>query len=229
MNELRDWLPWILVAAIPGVINVVVAFKQLADDCKFLPFFEPLSTWGVWVWAVGQFLFPCALFWVTTSLSTRAAIEPALIAQAVGFGLGFITLMNARTDTGFFTLDLKIIYARLVSVAYALIASKETGRTAAFWTDVERHLNDTSNLTDGLDFLENYFRTDVSLTPEQKEVRQQKLTAVRQQISRTDQAEALLALMDVRRADLPMMLQRFGFSPEFLQKYFPRARPYVRK
>ena len=226
MSELINWLPWLLVLAIPGVINVVVACKQLVDDCKFLPFFEPLKTGGVWVWAAAQFLFPCFLFWMTTSMTTRPTIDWALVSQALGFGMGFVTLMNARTDTGFFTLDIKIVYARLIRVAYALIASKETGRTAAFWTDVERILNGCPDLTDGIDFLENYFRNDVSLTAEQKASRQEKLDAVLKKTSRAQQAEAILALMDVRRADLPDMLLRFGCSPNFLKKYFPKARIY---
>ncbi len=219
-----NWLPWLLVVSIPGVINVIVAFKQLADDCKFLPFFEPLKTWGVWLWAVAQFFFPCVLFWMTTGMVAPPAnapeIDAAQVSKALGFGMGFITLMNARTDTGFFTLDIKIIYARLIRVAYALIAAKETGRTASFWTDVERALNKTLDLTDGIDFLENYFRSDVSLTPEQRADRQRKLDAVRSKKSRADQAEALLALMDVRRADLPNMLRRFGCDGDLLNKYF---------
>jgi hypothetical protein len=226
VSELINWLPWLLVLAIPGVINIAVAFKQLADDCKFLPFFEPFKTGGVWVWAAAQFLFPCFLFWMTTSMTTRPTIDWALVSQALGFGVGFVTLMNARTDTGFFTLDIKIIYARLIRVAYALIASKETGRTAAFWTDVERILNLCPDLTDGVDFLENYFRNDVSLTAEQKANRQEKLDAVLKKNSRAAQAEAILSLMDVRRADLPNMLMRFGCSPNFLKQYFPKARIY---
>jgi hypothetical protein len=224
VSGLVNWLPWLLVVSIPGVINVIVAFKQLADDCKFLPFFEPLKTWGVWLWAAAQFFFPCALFWMATAMAeppaNRPAIDAELVSQALAFGMGFITLMNARTDTGFFTLDIKIIYARLIRVAYALIAAKETGRTASFWTDVERALNNTLDLTDGIDFLENYFRSDVSLTPEQRAERQRKLDAVRSKKSRADQAEALLALMDVRRTDLPNMLRRFGCDGDLLNKYF---------
>jgi hypothetical protein len=222
-----DWLPWLSVLALPGLINVAVAFKQLADDCKFLPFFEPFKTGGVWVWAAAQFLFPCFLFWMTTSMAVRPTVDWNLVSQALGFGVGFITLMNARTDTGFFTLDIKIVYARLIRVAYALIASKETGRTAIFWTDVERVLNLCPDLTDGIDFLENYFRNDVSLTAEQKNSRQEKLDAVLKKSSRADQAEAILALMDVRRTDLPNLLLRFGCSSDFLKKYFPKARIYV--
>ncbi|MDX2097321.1 MAG: hypothetical protein SFW36_06050 [Leptolyngbyaceae cyanobacterium bins.59] len=228
MNEWLKLWPWVIVALIPGEINLMVAFKQLADDCKFLPFFEPYQSWGVWWWSLVQLASPSLLFWMMANLGSKPAIDYDLITQAIGFGIGFVTVLNSRTDTGFFTLNLKIVYARFVAVAYALIASKETRRTAAFWTDVERQLNLATDLSEGLDFLENYFRTDVSLTPEEKANRQQRLVEVRQKASRPEQAEAILALMDVRRRDLPDVLQRFQATPELLKKYFPRSQVYAR-
>lgn len=218
-----NFLPWILVALIPGCFNVPVAFKQLIEDCKFLPFFEPYKIPGVWFWAIAQFALPCLVFWFMT-LRTLPLINFELVGEAVLFGVGFITLMNTRTDTGFFRLDIKTFYARLVGIAYDLIASHETRRTAAFWTDVEQDLNEDLQLVPGLNFLENYFKVDVSLSAAQKELRQKKVEDVRKKRSQSEQVKAILALMDVRRADLPDVLRRFGCSDDLLKAYFPSYR-----
>lgn len=221
MSELFKWLPWILVALIPGLLNLLVAFKQLADDCKFLPFFEPEKTPGVWIWAIAQLAFPSVLFWLTDSFYLQPEINFSLIGRTIGFGLGFITIMNARTETGFFTLDIKTFYTRIVRLAYDLIAAQETARTAGFWVDVEQELlKKITDFTDGLNFLENYFKRDVSLSPEQIEDRQRKLEEARIKPLKSEQVKAIVALMDVRRMDLPSLLHRFGFSDEFMKKYF---------
>jgi hypothetical protein len=137
MSELLKWLPWIGVSLLPGLINLGVAYKQLAEDCKFLPFFEPLKTPGVWFWAIVQIVLPCWFFWMMFSLKLKPEINLDLIGKAIGFGLGFIAIMNAKIDTGLFTpVDIKTLYASFVRLGYSLIATKENVRTSLFWLDV---------------------------------------------------------------------------------------------
>jgi hypothetical protein len=130
--------------------------------------------------------------------------------------------MNARTETGFFTLDIKTIYSRLVRIAYDLIASKETARTAAFWTDLEKYLNTIEDLSAGISYLSAYFLRDVSLSLDQREERRSRLLEIINSSEKKEQVKQILALMDVRRTDLPQVLYRFGCKSEFIVIYFPK-------
>jgi hypothetical protein len=223
MNWVRDWLPWIVVAVIPGVFNLAVALRELAERCKFLPFFEPYKNPGVWLWAIVQFTFPIALFWVTTFLPTRPNIDLKLVSWAVAFGLGFVTLLNARTEIGSRTYHLKSLYAFVVSIAYDMIAESQTRQAADFWTDVEDALTDCPDLNEGLDFLENYFASDVSLTAQEAESYRERLEQARTKAIGIEQAKATKTLIkEVRRRDLPYVLIRFNCTTAVLNKYFSR-------
>jgi hypothetical protein len=217
-----EWLPWIAVALIPGVFNLVVALRELEERCKFLPFFEPYKHPGVWLWAIVQFTFPVALFWVTVFLPTRPPITLKLVSWAIAFGLGFVTLLNARTEIGAHTYHFKSLYAYFIGIAYDMIADSQTRRAAEFWTDVEDALTLSPALSEGLDFLENYFASDVSLSPEETESYRQRLIVARVQTTGAEQARVVKTLIkEVRRQDLPYVLQRFEGAIAPLNQYFP--------
>lgn len=216
------WLPWVAVALIPGVFNLVVAVGELEERCKFLPFFEPYRHPGVWLWAFVQFTFPVALFWVTVFLPTPPPIDLKLVSWAIAFGLSFVTLLNARTEIGARTYHFKSLYAYFVGIAYDTIADSQTRRAADFWTDVEDALTVCSDLGEGLDFVENYFASDVSLTIEETDSYRDRLIQARQQKPGAEQAKATKTLIkEVRRQDLPYVLKRFDCTADLLDRYFP--------
>jgi hypothetical protein len=218
-----NWLPWIAVAVIPGCFNLVVALRELEERCKFLPFFEPYKNMGVWLWAIVQFSFPVALFWVTVFLPTPPVIDLKLISWAIAFGLTFVTLLNARTEIGSRTYHFKSLYAFFVGIAYDLIADSQTRHAADFWTDVEDTLALCPDLGEGLDFLENYFASDVSLSLLETESYRERLIQARIQADRAEQARATKTLIkEVRRQDLSYVLMRFECSTDLLKKYFPQ-------
>jgi len=217
-----EWFNWAIIALISGVINLIVAFKQLGEECKFLVFFEPHKTFGVWLWSLAQLLLPSYIFWLTASLSSKPTITSTLVFQSLAFGVGFVALVNAKTETGFLNLDIKTVYSQLVRIAFGLIASKETARTTAFRTDLEKHMNTIEDLSEGIEFLTNYFTLDVSLSSEQKEQRRSKLSEIKAR-EKSEQVKLISALMDVRRTDLPQVLHRFGCASEFIIIYFPRS------
>ncbi len=228
MQEILDWLPYIGTAAIPGLFNIFVAFEELNKQCQFLPFFEPRKSSGFWLWAVIQFLLPSVLFWFTASLSSQAAINPRLLAEAIGFGLGFLALLNARTEIGDFPpVDIKAIYALCVRFAFWQISSSQTRRAADFWTDFERELNQESDkINKGLNYLKNYFTFDLSLTQQEEQAYKEELDRARTNTQPEEQAKAIRSLMaGVRRQDLPKVLPRFNCSDDFLKKYFPKDFP----
>jgi hypothetical protein len=223
VNWFRDWLPWIAISLIPGFFNLAVALRELAERCKFLPFFEPFKNLGVWLWAVVQFSFPIALFWITAYLPARPSIDVKLVSWAIAFGLGFVALLNARTEIGSRTYHLKSLYAFFVGIAYDLIADSQTRRAADFWTDVEDSLTLCIELNEGLDFLENYFASDVSLTPQETEGYRERVEQARISTTDAQQVKAIKTLIkEVRRRDLPYVLLRFECSTDLINKYFPQ-------
>lgn len=222
MSVLLEWLPWIVIALVPGLFNILVAFRQLDDDCKFLPFFEPWKSLGVWWWSLVQLALPAIAFWLIFNLTAKPRITFELVTLAIAFGLGFISIFNSYVETGFFNFDIKAIYSGFVGFAYDLIAAGQTRKAAAFWTAFENELNQSgTNVNQGLDYLENYFVIDPSLTLQEKKDAQEKLDQVRVKSTRSEQAEAIRSLLTVRRNDLPEVLWQFGCG-ETLQKFFPR-------
>lgn len=220
----HDWLPWIIVAAVPGVFNLAVAVRELEERCKFLPFFEPYKNPGVWLWAIVQFTFPSAVFWLTVFLPERPPITPKLISWAIAFGLTFVTLLNARTEIGSRTYHFKSLYSYFISIAYEMIADSQTRRAAAFWTDVEDALTASPDLNEGLDYLENYFASDISLTVQEADGYRDRLAQARTKSSGDEQAKATKTLIkEVRRQDLAYVLLRFEGIEGLVDKYFSAA------
>ncbi len=233
MEGLIDWLPWLAVAVIPGVLNVFAAFEELEERCKLLPFFEPLRNPGVWLWGVIQFSFPTAIFWMVAALSTQPVVNLELIGMAIGFGVGFIAVLNASTQIGSRTYTIKPIYTFFIDRAYGLIAAKQDDRVFEFWTDVETELQKSPDLTEGLSILENYFAFQESLTRQPIENYGKDLNEIRSMTDRAEQARGIKVLLQrVRRERLFRILRRFQVSETLLIRYFPRQfgdRPPRRK
>ena len=224
MNRILEWLPYIIISTIPGGFNLPVAYEELKEKCKHLYLFQPEKNPGFWFWASVQFLFPSGLFllWITELFSSKPNINYSIFIKAVGTGFSFVAFLNARTETKFFTIDIKSIYGLFIKFSYDLIAASETRRNAAFWTDLKKELNQQrANIVEGIDFLESYFLKDVSLTPQKKKSYQEKLNNIRTKKPREEQVKEVESIMDVRRQDLPEVLRRFNCSDSFLKNYFP--------
>lgn len=222
---IQEWLPWLSIAAIPAVLNLFVAFWDLDEKCRLLPFFRPLAVPGVYLWAITQLLLPAAIFWGIFSLSSRPTIDADLIGRAIVFGVGFVGALNAKIAVGSQEFDIKQrLYDPLISIAYDLIERSQSGRTEAFWTDVEVELNQTSNLTAGLLFLENHFILRKRFKPQPEKHYEERLKAVVQMTDRTQQAKEVKNLLqDVHRNVLREALIRFlGNDNRILPKYFPQ-------
>lgn len=223
MNWLLNWLPWIAVAVIPGLFNLLAAFEELDERCKLLPFFEPMRNPGVWLWAVIQFSFPAVLFWMMAALSIRPEINLALLGSALGFGLGFVALLNASTQIGSRTYTIKPIYTFFIDRAYRWIASSQDDRVFEFWTDVEVALRQSPDLTEGLSILENYFAFQASLTRQSTENYEAEISKIRLLGDRPEQARHTKVLLQkVRRERLYGILRRFQVGDALLGKYFPQ-------
>ena len=218
----QAWWPWLAIAAVPGFINLMVAFQELDEECRFLPFFEPYKNPGVWLWSLFQLLLPMALFWMVAALGNQPTNYLELVIQALSFGFGFVAILNSRTEIGTRIYNLKNIYIIVVGVAYQMIARNQTSRTAQFWTDVEAGLRESKDLTPGFRFLENYFASDISVPLEEKEGFQTRILDAQTASEGQRIRGAKNLLRDVRRRDLPEALRRFGGSSEVRKKYFGR-------
>ncbi len=223
MKSLLDWLPYIGIAVIPGIVNLIAAWQKLTKKCQFLPFFKPQKSLGFWVWAAVQLIFPVLLFWLVSPIKTQPNIELKLIFEALGLGIGFVAFLNASTEVGTLSLDIKPVYDFFIGIAYELIANNETRRTASFWDDVGRELNSkTADLKIGLKYLEDYFLCDVSLSSSVKQEKQDQLKQVQNKRPKEEKVKAVksLIMMNVRRKDLSDVLKKFQCSSELLNRYF---------
>lgn len=209
-----EWVPYVIVAMLAGLVNVIVAWYDLDKRCRYLPFFEPYKSFGFWIWGIVQFSFPSLLFWFMNKLESKPAITFELIFQSLVTGLVFVAVLNASTEVGSLTVNLKPIYDFFVDiVAYKLIAREQTRETAIFMQELEEKLSqNTCNIVTGLKFLENYFREDISLNEKVKEDYQNKINQINTTI--TEQEEKIKAiktlLKEVRRKDLPEALKKFN-------------------
>jgi hypothetical protein len=173
---------------------------------------------------------PAVLVWLLYSFSAKPEINVSLFTQSITFGLVFTALVNSYVDTGFFGVDIKALYEFFIQIIYELIAAKQIRRSAAFWTDFTTDLTQTNHsLEPGLDFLENYFKIDPSLTADEKATYQNQLEQVRTQPTRQAQVMALKSTMVIRRRDLPEVLQRLGCSDRFRNQYFPSQKPPIQR
>ena len=226
ISLLQEWQAWIGVALIAGCFNLPIAFKKISEKCRSLVFFNPYTSFAFWLWLVLNLALPAALVWKLYSFSAKPEINGDLVIQSIALGLVFTALINAYVDTGFFGLDIKTFYESFIQQIYDLIAARQVGRATAFWTDFTADLSQMSQpIAPGLNYLENYFRIDPSLTPAEKETRKKELEQVRAQTSRQEQVDQLEPVMKwVRRKDLPELLQRLGCSDQFRARYFPKQK-----
>ncbi len=223
MKSLLDWLPYIGIAVIPGIVNLIAAWQELTKKCQFLPFFEPQKSLGFWVWAAIQLIFPVLLFWLVSPIQTKPNIELKLIFEALGLGIGFVAFLNASTEVGTLSVKLKPVYDFFIGIAYELIEEKENTRSASFWKDIDIELNSsTADLNAGLKYLESYFLVKLSLPEELKEKKQQKLQQLHSIKAKEEKVKAVKSfiMMNVRRKDLLEVLKEFKCRPGLLDSYF---------
>lgn len=214
-----------LSALLAGVFNLPVALEKLRETCKGLLFLEPLRSPGFWLWLAAQLLFPAAAFWlwITDFWQVAPTIDSLLFVKAIGAGISFTAFLNARTETGFLTLDIKSIYNGFIRLGFELIAAQETRRTKNFLRALEQELQQPYiNRDEGLRDLRAYFSVDIALTPTE---RQQFLSSIDQVLdigSLQDQIEVVQSLLpEVRQIDLVDALRRFQCSDRFLWTSLP--------
>jgi len=223
VRTLLLWWPWLLVAALPGLLNTGVAVDELFKECRRLPFFQPHLSWGFWLWVGLQFSIPTLLFALLFDVAARPAIGWDLVGQALTFGLGFVAILNSRTDIADLpTLDIKRLYNLLVAYARDQIAAGQTGKTTAFWSEVSTELLATEQAFQaGFEYLALYTELDLSLGDEERQQAQRRIAQAMALEDRAAQVNAILSLLDVRRRDLPVALARFGISAALISRYFP--------
>ncbi|MGB3493379.1 MAG: hypothetical protein WBA57_11660 [Elainellaceae cyanobacterium] len=221
MNLLLVWIPWMAIAAIPGIFNILAAFEELNDRCRLLPFFEPLKTPGVWVWGVVQFGFPATLFWGSASLGSQPSISPELISDAALFGLGFVAVLNAQIQIGANTIPIKSAYTYFINIAYRMIAHSQDDRVYRFWLDVQNALETVPDLSQGLDYLQEYYEIEVEITQQPMGDVIQELEQIRDLSDRNDQARRIKTLLKgVSRKRLHGILKQFAVDDGLLKRYF---------
>ncbi len=221
-----DGVLLILAALVAGVFNLPVALEKLQETCKGLLFLEPLKSPGFWFWLAAQLLFPAAVFllWVTNFFQEQPAIDSMLFTKAVGAGISFTAFLNARTETGFLTLDMKSIYNGFIRLGFELIAAQETRRTKNFLRALEQELQQPSaDLTEGLRDLRAYFSVDISLTTIERDKFLQSIDRAIETEQTTEKIAVVESLLpEVRQQDLVDSLRRFRCTDAFLLDNLPK-------
>lgn len=222
MTTFVEWFPWLAIAAIPGLFNIIAAFEELNERCKLLPFFDPIATPGVWVWGTIQFFFPGILFWGTASLGSQPTITLRLLGEAAVFGIGFIAVLNANIRIGTNTIPIKSAYTFFVNIAYRIIAYNQDDRVYEFWLDVQDALETSADMSRGLDFLQEYFEIEVEITQQPLGNFKDELDQIRELSDRPQQARRIKSLLKrVSRKRLQGILRQFQIDRGILQRYFP--------
>ena len=230
MEPILDWLLIGLASLIAGIFNLSVALKQFRELSKGLIFFQPWRSVGFYVWVLVQMLLPAIVFllWVTEFFEVQPQLEFMLFLKAVGVGVGFTAFLNARTETGFLTIDIQSIYKNLSSFGFELIARQETLRTSRFRVSLEKELQHSYiTLEEGLRNLRAYFQADLSLKlSERVTERQQLLDDIDRALKSDQSSEKIkvsirLLLDDVRQNDVMPLLKRFCCNDGFLQDHIP--------
>ncbi|MEM9451381.1 MAG: hypothetical protein AAGA75_22995 [Cyanobacteria bacterium P01_E01_bin.6] len=226
MIIILEWLPWMAIAAIPGLVNIAAAFEELNERCKLLPFFDPIATPGVWVWGIIQFFFPGILFWGAASLGMRPEITLRLLGEAAIFGIGFIAVLNANIRIGANIIPIKSTYTFFVNIAYRIIAYNQDDRVYEFWLDVQDALETSADLSRGLDFLQEYFEIEIEITQRPNGNFQDDLNQIRALSDRSEQARRIKTLLkNVSRKRLRGILRQFQLDQSLLKQYFaPKPR-----
>jgi hypothetical protein len=214
-----------LAALVSGAFNLPVALEQLRETCKGLLFLEPLRSPGFWLWLAAQLLFPALVFllWVTDFFLIRPAVDSMLFIKAIGAGISFTAFLNARTETGFLTLDIKSIYNGFIRLGFELIAAQETRRTKNFLRALEKELQQPGiDLVEGLRDLRAYFSIDISLTAFERDKFLNSIDQALDAESVFDKIEVIESLLpEVRQQDLVDALRRFKLSDRFLLEHLP--------
>jgi hypothetical protein len=226
-----DWLLIGLAALISGVFNLSVALKQFRTISKDLIFFEPVRSVGFWVWVGVQMALPAIAFllWVTDFFESQPDIEFMLFLEAVGVGVGFTAFLNARTETGFLTIDIQSMYEGLSRFGFELIAKRETLRTSRFWRALEIELKKPYiTLDQGLQYLQAYFEGDISLKLPERLAEQEKLLMTVDQALKLDahhieeKIDLISSLLrNVRQDDIIRLLKDFRCNDGFLRDTIP--------
>lgn len=226
MSQISQELALLAAGLLAGMFNLPVALQKLRETCKRLLFFEPLRSPGFWLWIVAQLLFPALVFlvWITNWFTELPAIDSMIFVKAIAAGFGFTAFLNARTETGFLTLDIKSIYDGVVRLGFDLIAAQETRRTKNFLRALEKELQQpAADVTEGLKDLRAYFGADISLTLEERKTFIDSINQVLVESSVDKQVEVVKNLLpEVRQSDLVDTLNSFKCSAQFLETYLPQ-------
>jgi hypothetical protein len=159
LEEYKDYL-YLLIATIPGLVNSVLAYENLAKKCKDLPYFKPFQCLGFYVWGIAEFLIPCLTFSVSYGIFEKPPLL-GLFANSFFFGFGFVAATNGKVAIGSKEYNLEAAYNFFVTLGYEIIKRKYTMKSAQFWTHLEAEMSDNStvsreNLVSGCELLIQY-------------------------------------------------------------------------
>jgi hypothetical protein len=144
-----------------------------------------------------------------------------LWGKAFTFAFGFMAVVNAQVDVGFFSLPFDKIYDFFSQIAYNQIANEQTRRSQDFWFDLQADLAQRpQDIVHGLTYLKGYFSEDVSLTSQERQASEARIDQILSLPAHELPGASIVLLKSVRRHDRRKVLPRFGCSKDFIQRLF---------
>jgi hypothetical protein len=161
LSSLSPWVPIGCICLTAALFNLITSLAVLLEESRTLVFFRPLKSFGFWIWAVLQMVFPWLGFWIMFSVTEKTQVNLGEFFKAAFFGIGFFTFVNHAPPIGLVNLDFKVIYASVLKIPIEMIRQKEANPSADFWGFFHRELKekitqDVANVDMGIDYLADY-------------------------------------------------------------------------
>jgi hypothetical protein len=220
---MNEWLPYLPVILIPGILHLFIAWSELNKQCRALIFFQPFRSPGMYLWSLLQFAAPSALTIWLLDLGSQPAITYELYFDALLIGVGFVGVLNSTSER----IEIKPIYDTFLAFTYDMIADRQTVKSSIFWVAIESNLRkfEEEELEQVLRHLDEYFSNDISLKEKERKVNRDKISAIQTSTALKEQIIDIKELLKlVRRHHIRLFLENIGFAPDVVQELFAARR-----
>lgn len=227
MDNLSNLILYLILAFISGCINAFVAWRKFKKRCRYLLFYQPLKTIIFWIWLLIQILIPAVFFWfmVIEVCPEKPSLNLQLVTDVLVYGLFFQVFSDATETLGVTRVNVIIPLNWFDSFFYEELQAKERVKISIFWNHLRQELENSTDLSSGINYLKNDYFDKIFLGTEQEyQYFQNQLTEIKQESNIKLQSQALLSTCFkgiIPRQDLPEVLKQFNVAETFINQYFP--------
>lgn len=224
MENFSSLFPYLILATLSGLLNTIIAWEKLHKKCCHLIFYKPLKTFMFWIWLGVQILIPSVFFWfmVIKSCPEKPSIDWQLITNVLVYGIFFQIFSDTTEKLGITPVNIIIPLNWFDEFFYQKLLAQQKTTTANFWFNLRNALQNSVNLSKGIEYLKNDYFDQRYLNPQDYEYYQTKLTEIEQEANFEKQCEMLISNCFkgvIPRQDLPDVLSQFKLE-NFINNHF---------